>query len=161
MRVINSANLNYNVNCANNSGYAPSLANLATPPTGGGQPFISPDLSSAAGVAVTKSGYSITYTVSNAIATAAATCNGAAALGYEGLGNLSAGCAADFVGVRLDSAHLSPALDLLGNVVFCSRPDDVCLTVSGGKAVAQGGRILGVDVDAVSRRVREIAASLL
>ena len=79
LRVINSANLNYNVNCSNNSGYAPSLANLATPPTGGGQPFISPDLSAAAGVAVVKSGFNVTYTVTNAVATAPATCNGAAA----------------------------------------------------------------------------------
>jgi len=79
LRAINSANLNYNINCSGNSGYAPSLANLATPPTGGGQPFISPDLSAAAGVAVVKSGFNVTYTVSNAVATAPATCNGAAA----------------------------------------------------------------------------------
>jgi type IV pilus assembly protein PilA len=79
LRVVNSANLNYNINCSNNAGYAPSLANLATPPTGGGQPFISPDLSAAAGVPVVKSGYNITYTVSNVVATAPATCNGAAA----------------------------------------------------------------------------------
>jgi type IV pilus assembly protein PilA len=79
LRVINSANLNYNINCSNNSGYAPSLANLATPPTGGGQPFISPDLSAAAGVPVAKSGFNITYTVSNVVATAPLTCNGAAA----------------------------------------------------------------------------------
>jgi type IV pilus assembly protein PilA len=79
LRAINSANLNYNINCSGNNGYAPSLANLAAPPLGGGQPFVSPDLSAAVGVAVAKSGFDITYTVSNAVATAPVTCNGAAA----------------------------------------------------------------------------------
>jgi type IV pilus assembly protein PilA len=82
LRAINSANLNFNINCANNSGYAPSTAILATPPTalaGGGQPFISPDLSAASGVAVAKSGFDITYTGLNPIASAPITCNGAAA----------------------------------------------------------------------------------
>src|SRR5579862_1861888 len=79
LRAINSANLNFNINCSSNTGYTPDLVTLATPPTGGGQPFISPDLSAAAGVAVAKSGFNITYTGSNAVATAPATCNGAAA----------------------------------------------------------------------------------
>ena len=79
LRAINSADLNYNVNCSSNSGYAPSLANLATSPLGGGQPFISPDLNAAAGVAVAKSGFDVTYTGAGAVATAPASCNGAAA----------------------------------------------------------------------------------
>jgi type IV pilus assembly protein PilA len=40
------------------SGYANTLTVLATPPTAGGQPFISPDLSASP---VVKSGYTITY----------------------------------------------------------------------------------------------------
>ena len=79
LRAINSANLNYNINCSLNTGYAPSLANLATPPTGGGQPFISPDLSAVAGSTVAKSGFSIAYTVTNAVGTAPISCNGAGA----------------------------------------------------------------------------------
>jgi type IV pilus assembly protein PilA len=79
LRAINSANLNYNINCSSNTGWAPSLAILATPPTGGGQPFISPDLSAAAGVPVAKSGFDVTYTVTNAVATSPLSCNGAAA----------------------------------------------------------------------------------
>src|ERR1700680_3619029 len=55
LRAINTTNLTSNINCSGNSGYAPSLVNLATPPTGGGQPFISPDLSAAVGAAVAKS----------------------------------------------------------------------------------------------------------
>jgi type IV pilus assembly protein PilA len=78
LRAINSANINYQTNCANGTGYAPDLATLGTPPlaaNGGGQPFISPDLGIA--TPIVKSGYSIDYTSSNALA-AAAVCNGAA-----------------------------------------------------------------------------------
>lgn len=59
LRAINSANINYMTNCANGSGYADTLVVLGTPPTAGGQPFISPDLGVAS--PVIKSGYSISY----------------------------------------------------------------------------------------------------
>jgi prepilin-type N-terminal cleavage/methylation domain-containing protein len=55
LRAINSSNLNYQTNCANGAGYANSLIVLGTPPTAGGQPFISPDLAVAS--PVVKSGY--------------------------------------------------------------------------------------------------------
>ena len=78
LRAVNSSNINYMTNCANGTGYAPDLVTLGTPPlaaNGGGQPFISPDLGLA--VPIVKSGYSINYSSSNALA-AAAVCNGAA-----------------------------------------------------------------------------------
>jgi len=59
LRAINSANINYMTNCANNGGYANSLIVLGTSPTVGGQPFISPDLGVAS--PMTKSGYSLSY----------------------------------------------------------------------------------------------------
>jgi len=59
LRAINSADINYMTNCANNAGYANSLIVLGTPPTVGGQPFISPDLGLA--TPIVKSGYSIDY----------------------------------------------------------------------------------------------------
>jgi type IV pilus assembly protein PilA len=74
LRAINSSQLNYNVNCASNSGYAPTLAALVAPPDGGGQPFLSPDLNDAAGAPV-KSGFVITFTGGAAIATSPAPCN--------------------------------------------------------------------------------------
>ena len=67
LRAVNSANINYMTNCANGSGYANTLTVLATPPTAGGQPFISPDLSTSP---VTKSGYTLTYAGANAVNTA-------------------------------------------------------------------------------------------
>jgi type IV pilus assembly protein PilA len=59
LRAVNSANLNWMTNCAAGRGYAATMVALGVPPTSGGQPFISPDLS-AAGV-ISKSGYDITY----------------------------------------------------------------------------------------------------
>jgi type IV pilus assembly protein PilA len=59
LRAVNSANLNWMTNCAFGRGYAASLAALGVPPTSGGQPFISPDLSSTG--TITKSGYDITF----------------------------------------------------------------------------------------------------
>ena len=64
LRAINSANVNYIQNCANGAGYANTLLVLGTPPTAGGQPFISPDLG-IAGV-ITKSGYNVTYASTSA-----------------------------------------------------------------------------------------------
>ena len=79
LRAINSSQLNYNVNCASNTGYSDSTLNLTLAPLGGGQPFLSPDLAAAAGTAVAKSGFNITFTGAGAVATAPATCNGLAA----------------------------------------------------------------------------------
>jgi prepilin-type N-terminal cleavage/methylation domain-containing protein len=76
LRAVNSSQLNYSVNCAFNAGNAPSMANLATPPIGGGQAFISPDLNADV---LIKSGYTLTYTPGAAVAAAPASCNGAAA----------------------------------------------------------------------------------
>ena len=73
LRAVNSAELTYSTSCA--TGYAPTMANLATAPTTGGQPFISPDLNASP---IVKSGYSITYAPGGAIAAAPASCNGAA-----------------------------------------------------------------------------------
>ena len=65
LRAVNSANINYMTNCANGSGYASTLVVLGTPPTAGGQPFISPDLGVSG--TITKSGYSLVYASSNAV----------------------------------------------------------------------------------------------
>jgi type IV pilus assembly protein PilA len=77
MRAINSAQASYSSSCGSN-GYAATLADLAKPPVGSNQGFISPDLS-VNGVA--KAGYFVNLTPDvNAapVATAAATCNAAA-----------------------------------------------------------------------------------
>src|SRR4030095_11352791 len=75
MRAVNSAQVTYAATCGGD-GYAQDLADLATPPTTGGDPFIGLDLSTNG---VQKSGYLIALaagTNSAAVRTSANTCNG-------------------------------------------------------------------------------------
>ena len=72
LRAINSANINYLTNCANGSGYANDLGVLGTPPTAGGQPFISPDLGVTG--TINKAGYNITYAATGTAITGITTC---------------------------------------------------------------------------------------
>ncbi len=72
LRAVASANLNWMTNCAGGRGYASSMVNLGVPPSSGGQPFISPDLSAAG--TITKSGYEITYAAVGTQQTGVTTC---------------------------------------------------------------------------------------
>jgi len=72
LRAVNSAQLTYSTTCA--QGYSTDLQELAKAPASGGQPFISPDLSTPGVTPVIKSGYSIVYTAGAAIATAPGSC---------------------------------------------------------------------------------------
>src|SRR5215208_518829 len=77
MRAINTSQVTYAASCGG-GGYAVTLTDLATPPTAGGDPFISPDLNANG---VVKSGYAVTVAAgTNAIAVlaAASTCNNTA-----------------------------------------------------------------------------------
>jgi prepilin-type N-terminal cleavage/methylation domain-containing protein len=70
LRAVNSAQTAYSTNCA--QGFAATMAELATPPATGGQPFVSPDLSGAN--PITKSGYSLAYTPGAAVPGALGSC---------------------------------------------------------------------------------------
>ena len=76
LRTINSSQQAFASSCGNGF-YSPTLLLLGTAPTGGGTPFISPDL-----VGGQKSGYTIalgTPTATTVVTTSANTCNTAAA----------------------------------------------------------------------------------
>ena len=75
VRAVNSAQSIYAASCGGGF-YAPSLANLGTPPTiAGGDGFIGPDLGTDPSL---KSGYSVALTAGPAAAGAPASCNGLA-----------------------------------------------------------------------------------
>jgi prepilin-type N-terminal cleavage/methylation domain-containing protein len=76
LRAVNSAQSIYAASCGNGF-YAPSLANLASPPTiAEGAGFIGPDLGSDPSL---KSSYMVALTAGSVVASAPASCNGAAA----------------------------------------------------------------------------------
>ncbi len=107
MRIINSANLNWMTNCAVGRGYADGLDDLAIPPAGGGQPFISPDLSATG--TISKSGYDITYTAVGTAITGITTCSTVAAATpfYEAF---AAPSAPNTTGVRFFGTNENQAL---------------------------------------------------
>jgi prepilin-type N-terminal cleavage/methylation domain-containing protein len=73
LRAVNSANVNWMTNCSMGRGYADSLDDLGVPPSAGGQPFISPDLSLT--TAISKSGYDIAYAAIGTQRSAVTTCS--------------------------------------------------------------------------------------
>lgn len=76
LRAVNSAQSTYAASCGSGF-YAPSLANLSTPPTTqGGDGFIGPDLGTDPAL---KSSYTVTLTGGDAADGAPASCNGAPA----------------------------------------------------------------------------------
>ncbi len=108
LRAIASANLNWMTNCAGGRGYATSLADLGQPPTSGGQPFISPDLSAAG--TITKSGYSITYGAVGTQQTAVTTCVTAITTAEQGYDALAAPTSPNTTGVRFFGTNENNAL---------------------------------------------------
>src|SRR5688500_15222695 len=106
LRAVNSANLNWMTNCAGGRGYAETLAALGVPPTAGGQPFISPDLSAAG--TITKSGYVITFAAVGTQQTGM-TCSTVSALS-QGYDALAAPVTANVTGVRTFGTNEGAAL---------------------------------------------------
>lgn len=79
LRVINSGQASYSASCAG-GGYAVDLADLALPPSGSAEAFVSPDLNSNG---VRKSGYVLSLARSGAVGTSdvvIATCNSSGAV---------------------------------------------------------------------------------
>ncbi|HEX3558066.1 MAG TPA: amidohydrolase family protein [Pyrinomonadaceae bacterium] len=86
---------------------------------------------------------------------------GARALKLEhATGALAEGLEADLVAVRLDAAHQLPIYDPASALVFASSGRDVLLTVVAGRELFRDGRVLTVDENDLSERVRDIARRL-
>jgi prepilin-type N-terminal cleavage/methylation domain-containing protein len=85
LRAINSAESTFSSSCAQGA-YASALVGLGTPPAGGGQAFISPDIAtSSTGATVQKSGYIVALSDGGTAAVSGITaCNAAAVTaGYQ------------------------------------------------------------------------------
>ncbi len=109
LRAINSANLNWMTNCAGGRGYSTSLANLGQPPSTGGQPFISPDLSVTTSP-VSKSGYNLTYAAVGTQQTGVTTCVTAITTAEQAYDALAAPASVGTTGVRYFGTNENNAL---------------------------------------------------
>lgn len=99
--------------------------------------------------------------VSPAQTIAAATYNGAQAMGYENLGLLKEGYLADLILVKLDEAHMYPCHDLESNLIYSAQGSDVRLTMVGGKVLYRDGEYTTLDPKLVVARARREAEQLI
>jgi cytosine/adenosine deaminase-related metal-dependent hydrolase len=81
---------------------------------------------------------------------------GAAVLGREDIGELSAGKRADFAVWRTTGLELGGADDLLAGLVFAG-PHRVDRLYVGGREVVRGGQLLGGDEEQIAREHRRCA----
>jgi type IV pilus assembly protein PilA len=122
LRSVNSAQLTYSTGCAR--GYAATMAELATPPSTGGQPFISPDLSASP---ANKSGYTMTYVPGTAIPGAPGSCttaNNGGPVPVDVYSYAAAPASPNASGIRYFGTDEEQAIfqDLTGAVTFGAAP---------------------------------------
>jgi 8-oxoguanine deaminase len=89
-----------------------------------------------------------------------ATLGGAALLGRDDIGALAQGKAADLIAIDLNRVEYSGAGDVLAAAVFCG-PVGVDLSVIDGQVVAEGGRLVGLDIGTVLARHNELARQMM
>jgi cytosine/adenosine deaminase-related metal-dependent hydrolase len=91
-----------------------------------------------------------------------ATLDGAEAIGLgRETGSLAVGKQADILLIRQDGIHHAPrAPDPIAAIVLQARPSDVDSVFVGGVARKRGGRLVGVDLDAVRSRAQASADHL-
>lgn len=99
--------------------------------------------------------------VSPAQTIAAATYNGAQAMGYDRLGLLKPGYLADLILLDLSGAHMSPCHDMESNLVYSAQGSDVCLTMVNGKVLYRNGEFTTLDARLVMERARKEAGLLM
>jgi 5-methylthioadenosine/S-adenosylhomocysteine deaminase len=92
---------------------------------------------------------------------AMATQGGAAAMGLEDeLGELAPGKQADLVVFDFRRPHLTPALNVLGNLVHTAQGRDVEAVMVAGAMVVEDGRPVKADLDEVCRDAAKAAESV-
>ena len=95
-----------------------------------------------------------------------ATIEGAKALGLDDtIGSLSIGKQADFIGVDLRKPSLSPVYskpmrNIVPNLVYSARGDEVSLVAVDGRIIYNNGCLLGLEEDDILRQAQEISNSL-
>lgn len=75
----------------------------------------------------------------------------ATGLGHK-VGSLAPGKQADLMLVRTTDLNLMPVSDAVGAVVLAAHPGNVDTVFVAGRAVKRGGRMLGIDLDALRQR---------
>jgi len=91
-----------------------------------------------------------------------ATLHGARAIGAEAdLGSIEVGKKADLVTVALGRAHTTPMLNVVHALIHMAHPDDVGTVVVDGRVVVEGGKVVGMDEEALCAEVQRAARAYL
>ncbi len=91
-----------------------------------------------------------------------ATCNAAKALGMEGeLGVIREGALADIIVIDMNKAHLKPLHNVISTLLYCVKAADVEMTIVGGEIIVEGGRLQGVDIEALMEDVTQRAKRII
>jgi len=91
-----------------------------------------------------------------------ATVNGAKAQGQEHqIGRVREGLEADLILIDLDKPHMTPCFDPVEQVVYCARPEDVCLTMVKGRILYEDGEFLTLDAEACLFDARQRSLKLV
>ena len=106
------------------------------------------------------SGHNNQSRISNTELLRMATSGGAKCLGLAASGSLEIGANADCIAVSIDGTHQAPVYDPAATLLFASSGRDVVLTVVAGREIYREGRILTVDEERLSARIREISRKL-
>ena len=99
--------------------------------------------------------------VSPAQTIAAATSNGAQALGYTNLGLLKEGYLADLILVDIAQPHMVPCNDMESNLVYSAQGSDVRMTMVNGKVLYRDGEYTTLNPKLVLERAAKEASLLL
>ena len=90
----------------------------------------------------------------------AATLGGARALRRDDLGRLAPGAKADIALISMRSFRMGPDRDPIKALVQCGTADDVDTVIVDGATLVEGGRVLGLDEDALLREAQAEAERL-
>ena len=91
-----------------------------------------------------------------------ATLNGATLLGFEKVGALREGWAADVALFDIDSLPYAGSLsDPLAALIFSGYDHGTAYTIVNGEIVVEKGRLVGIDEKEITRKANEIAERLL
>jgi cytosine/adenosine deaminase-related metal-dependent hydrolase len=90
-----------------------------------------------------------------------ATINGAKLLGFEKVGELREGWAADVAVFNIDQLGYAGALsDPLAALLFSGYDHQTAYTIVNGEIVVDGGRLVGIDEQELTRRANKISEKL-
>lgn len=87
-----------------------------------------------------------------------ATVEGARALGFETVGYLAEGFAADIILVDMHSAHWQPGHNPVSDLVYAAQASDVATVIIAGRVIMKDREILTFDEESVKQRVRALSA---